>query len=225
MKSMDDKSALALLLSYFSHSNNDGSALASKLCSKFGSLYNVINADEEKLYMVNGMTEKRVDILKSLPSILESYLKSKVIASSSTMNSYDDVVSYFQLAMRGLKFEVFSYALFDIKKRVIEVDSIFRGSISSATIYPREIIEIALNKMARYIVVAHNHPSGSVAPSDSDIVLTENLYNVCLGVNINLIDHIIIAGNEKYSFMKMGFIDFVEKSNLNKKNVDGEYYA
>ncbi len=225
MKSMDDKSALALLLSYFSGNSNDNSNLANKLYSKFGSFYNVVNADEEKLSLVNGMTEKKLGILKSLPSILESYLKSKLIKNSSEINTYDDVIDYFKLSMRGLKFEVFSYAIFDIKKRVIEVDSIFRGSISSATIYPRELIEIALSKTASYIVVAHNHPSGSIAPSSSDIILTEDLYNICFSVGVALIDHVIIAGDEKYSFREVGLIDSFEESNLNKNSMNGEYYA
>lgn len=225
MKSIDDKFALSLLLSYLSASDNDGSVLASRLCSQFGSFYNIVNADEEELYLIEGMTKREVGIIKSLPIILEAYLKSKVVKASCGLNTYDDVVSYFKLTMRSLKFEVFSYAIFDIKKRVIDVDSIFRGSISSTTIYPREIIEIALSKAASYIVIAHNHPSGCVAPSDDDIMLTEDLYNICSSVDISLIDHLIIASDQKYSFREIGMIDFFKKSYLHKINTDGEYYA
>ncbi len=221
---IDDKSALTLLLS--SSSNNyDASVLATRLCSKFGNLYNIVNADEEQLFSVKGMNEKKLKSIKSLPNILQSYLKSTIVSSPHHISTYKDVMRYFMLTMRDLKFEVFSYAIFDIKKRVLDIGSIFRGSISSATIYPREIIDIALSKKARYIVVSHNHPSGNAKPSDQDIVLTKDLYQICSSIQIELMDHIIIARNKRYSFRKEGLIDFFKESNPQKNNTHGEYYA
>ncbi len=223
MNSMDYKSALALLLS---SSGSDGSFLATRLASKFGSFYDIVNADEEELSAIKGMNKSKLNTIKALPNILEAYLKSKIITSSSEINTYKDVMKYFKLTMRDLKFELFSYALFDIKKRVIEVDSLFRGSISSATIYPRDIIDIALSKKASYIVVCHNHPGGSAKPSDEDIILTEGLHKICSKIELVLIDHIIIAQDKKYSFRKKGLIDFFEKSNLNNNNkANGVDYA
>ncbi len=222
MNTIDEKSALALILS--SADMGHGDALAKRLCSKFGSLYNIVNAEEEELCLVKGMNEKKLKIIKSLPNILEAYLKSRIVSASHKINTYKDVIKYFQLTTRDLRFEVFSYALFDVQKRVIDIDSIFRGSISSATIYPREIIDIALSKMARYIVVSHNHPSGLASPSDKDIILTDELNTICLGVDIVLIDHVIITKDKKYSFRKHGMINFLEKSKF-KNKTDGEYYA
>ncbi len=220
MNTIDEKSALALILS--SADMGRGASLAERLCSKFGSLYDIVNADDEELCLVKGMNKKKLKIIKLLPNILEAYLKSTIIASSSKVNSYKDVIKYFKLTSRDLKFELFSYALFDIRKKVIEIDSLFRGSISSATIYPREILDIALSKKARYIVISHNHPSGLVAPSNEDILLTDDLNKICLAVDIVLIDHIIIAKDKKYSFRKHGMINSLEKF---KNQTNGEDYA
>jgi len=225
MENVSEKDILLLLLSLGGGYRYDMSSVIDVLYRKFGNLYGIVNASETELISIKGMSEKKIKVITSIPYVLEYYLKSKIITKESKINKYKDVVKYFMLTLRDLKFEMFSYAIFDIKKHVIDIENVFRGSISSATVYPREIIEIALSKGASYIVIAHNHPSGLIKPSDNDIMLTEALYNICCSVDITLIDHIIIAKDKRYSFRKKGIISFFKKNLCENNKHEGGYYA
>ncbi len=223
--SVSEKNILVLLLSCGGSHQSDISSLVDSLYENFGDLYRIVNTSEEQLVLIKGMSEKRIKIIKSVPIILETYLRSRIISKDSKINTYKDVVKYFTLILRNLKFEMFSCAVFDIRKHVVSLENVFRGSISSATVYPREIIEIALDSGGSHIVIAHNHPSGIAKPSDNDVILTEALYNICCSVEITLIDHIIIAKGKKYSFKKEGMIDFFKENLSKNKKYEGGTYA
>ena len=87
----------------------------------------------------------------------------------------------------------------------------FRGSISSSSVYPREIIKLALKYSALAIVIVHNHPSGISKPSESDKKLTKEIIFACISAGIKVHDHIIIGNKKHFSFADEGFIDAYEK--------------
>lgn len=202
---ISEKEVLSLFLS---SGNGDSKALilSDALLKRFGNIYAISNASFEELLSVKGIGQKKAKMLKTIALLLEQYLGSKIMRED-TKCSMKELVNYFILTMRHLKFEMFSFASMDLHRRLIGVENMFRGSIQSTTIYPREIVQKLLNIGASYIVFAHNHPSGDTTPSEEDIELTKALFNLCKSVNIKVVDHYIIGANSKFSFRREGLID------------------
>ena len=180
--------------------------ITEKLYYKFHNLYNIVNASEKELIKIKGLGNKKAELLKSLPKILEYYLLSGLKLQNSHFKK-KDLIDYLIIKFGKLKFETFSIICLDINKRFISIEQIFRGTIDSATIYPRDLVEKSLSLGASYVIISHNHPSGISKPSKEDIEITKILYKAFLIVNIKMIDHIIVAGNSIYSFRESGILD------------------
>ena len=102
--------------------------------------------------------------------------------------------------------ESFAVLFLDIKNRLITSEELFRGTLSHASVYPREIVKAALHQNAASIILAHNHPSGSCEPSQADLSLTSTLKQALALVDIRVLDHFIIANPNVYSFAEHGQI-------------------
>ena len=102
--------------------------------------------------------------------------------------------------MSSLKHEEFHAIYLDNKNNLIKDECLFKGSVNSSAVYPREVVKYALKHGATSIVVSHNHPSGDPTPSMQDNLLTEELKTALRTLNIRLIDHIIIGEGEHYSY-------------------------
>ena len=185
---------------------NNANNITDKLYYRFHNLYNIVNASEEELLKIKGLTPKKVFILKSISSLLEYYLVNSLRVDSLEFKK-KDLIEYLTIKFGRLKFETFSLICFDINKRFISIEQIFRGTIDSATIYPRDLVDKALSLGAFYVILSHNHPSGIAKPSKADIEITEIIYKAFFMINIKVLDHIIIAGNLHYSFRENGIID------------------
>ena len=189
--------------------------LINELYSKYGSLYNIVHADRKSLLNIKGMGNRRVELLKSIPTMTECYSLSKLEYSPLPFRM-NDLINYLSISLKNLKFEVFTVAGIDHRQRFLGVEKMFKGSINSATLYPRDVIQYALTLGASYLVLAHNHPSGIASPSKEDIEITELLYKALIVMNITIVDHIIIAGNLRYSFKNEGILDTI-KDNVSSR--------
>jgi DNA repair protein RadC len=108
--------------------------------------------------------------------------------------------------MRGLKREVFTVIYLDSSHAIIDSEIVAEGTLNVNTVYPREIIKRALEFHAAALIIAHNHPSGSLQPSVQDIKLTRTLVLLCTYMQLQLLDHLII-GDGSYSFADHGVMD------------------
>ncbi|WP_157150522.1 RadC family protein [Brachyspira sp. SAP_772] len=185
---------------------NNANIITDKLYYKFHNLYNIVNSDEKELLKIKGITSKKVFILKNIPMLLECFLINSLKSDSLDLKK-KDLINYLVIKFGRLKFEAFSIICLDINKRLISIEQIFRGTIDSATIYPRDLVEKALSLGSSYVLLSHNHPSGIAKPSKADIEITEIIYKAFFMVNIKVLDHIIIAGNLHYSFRENGILD------------------
>jgi DNA repair protein RadC len=106
-----------------------------------------------------------------------------------------------------LQHEVFAVIFLDAAHAIIDTQVVARGTVTSNTVYPRELVKLALEYNAAAMVVAHNHPSGKLQPSSQDHKLTRTLYLACAFMNIRLLDHLIIGQAETtYSFADNGIM-------------------
>lgn len=191
--------------------------ITERLYYKFYNLHNIVNASEKELIKIKGLGAKKSKLLKSVPKLLEYYLLSSLKLSASHFKK-KDLTDYLIVKLGKLKFETFSIICLDINKRFISMEQIFRGTIDSATIYPRDLVEKSLSVGASYVIIVHNHPSGIANPSKEDLEITHALFKAFLTVNIKIIDHLIVAGNCVYSFRDNGVFDNYNLNN-NLENI------
>ena len=145
-------------------------------------------------------------------SIIERAIKliqSKLKTPGKALTSPNLVRDYLVLHLARFEEEHFSLVLMDTQHRVIGFENVFRGTIDGASVYPREIVKIALAHNAAAVIFAHNHPSGNPEPSNADIHLTNRLKESLALIDVRVLDHIIVGGCSQtltVSFAERGLI-------------------
>jgi DNA repair protein RadC len=122
------------------------------------------------------------------------------------LSAPDKVMAFLKLRMAGLEHEVCGLLLLDSQLRLITYLEPFRGTLSHATVYPREILKLVLQHNAAALMLAHNHPSGLSMASQADIQLTKTLKQALALIDVRLLDHFIVAGNEVVSMAQGGLL-------------------
>ena len=140
-------------------------------------------------------------IIAQAMSILESRLRTK----TTTFTSPNQSKQFVRCKLQQLEHEVFSVLFLDNQNYLIEYTEMFRGTIDSASVYPREVAKAALELNAAAVIFAHNHPSGISVPSSADRNITNKLKSALELFDIRVLDHIII-GDTTYSFAESGLI-------------------
>ncbi len=113
---------------------------------------------------------------------------------------------YLRLRLGHLEHEVFVVIFLDSQNRVIEVEEMFRGTLTQTAVYPREVVKAALRHNAAAVMLAHNHPSGGTEPSRADEHLTQKLKAALSVVDVRVLDHFIVGGSAIKSFSEMGLL-------------------
>ena len=180
--------------------------LAHDLLKGFRGFAGLIHANAKELKTFKGMagTAKRAQLLAVLEIARRALTQE--MRENEVMHSPTVVKQYLQLELAQLKHEVFAVLFLDTQNRLLSYQPMFRGSLSQAMVYPREVAKTALTLGANGVVLAHNHPSGSVRPSKEDIELTKTM-QVALGViDVTVRDHIIVAQGKYFSMAEEGLI-------------------
>jgi DNA repair protein RadC len=116
------------------------------------------------------------------------------------------VKEYLRAKLAGYEHEVFAVLFLDSQHRLIEYAEMFRGTIDSASVHPREVVKEALRHNAAAVIVSHNHPSGNPAPSAGDRALTQQLKAALALVDVRVLDHVIVGGSRSASFAEDGLL-------------------
>ena len=122
------------------------------------------------------------------------------------LDSPERVKQYLQLQLGHLGHEVFALLLLDNQHHLLHYRAMFQGTLSQASVYPREVVKLALDVGASGVVLAHNHPSGSVQASAADKALTQTLKSALALVDVRVLDHIIVAPGCAFSMAEAGLI-------------------
>lgn len=128
------------------------------------------------------------------------------LKEGAALTSPGAVRDYLRLALGGRPHEVFVCIFLDAQHRVIKSDELFRGTLTQTSVYPREVVKAALAANAAAVIFAHNHPSGVAQPSQADELLTRNLKEALALVEIKVLDHFIVAGQQAISFAERGLL-------------------
>lgn len=207
--SMDDREALATLLSIARTTRTAGDPLtvADDLLNRFGSLKGAMEARREQLEAVPGMTDARAEILQLVVPLVRMWSRCAMEERNRIGNSRE-AESFCLSLLAGERVENFMVICLNTKCKVLGARRISTGSLSEVSAYPRLVMETALNYNAHSVLLSHNHPGGTCAPSAEDIQSTQQIQRLLQGVGIMTLDHIIVAGDRTYSMIQHGDIDY-----------------
>lgn len=204
-----DEDLLELLL-IFSIPYKDTRKLARELLNHYKTLDSVLDASLEELSKFKGLKEKSALPLKVVKEVARRYLKAKAL-KTEYLKSPQEVYDYLKYEMQNLTRETLKAIFLDAKSKILDIETLFEGTITESAVYPREIFAKAVEKKAVSLILVHNHPSGDTNPSKADIKLTKNLILAGYLLQCKIIDHIIIGKDGYFSMAEKGIIENLEK--------------
>jgi DNA repair protein RadC len=179
--------------------------VARQLLGRFGSVTALLEAGTERIAETPGLGEAKLAQLQAALELARRALKEEM-SSRDALSSPRAVRDYLRLALAGREHEVFVALLLDAQHRVTACEELFRGTLTQTSVYPREVVKCALRHNAAAIIFAHNHPSGVAEPSHADEILTRSLKAALALVEIQVLDHFIVAGTRTMSFAERGLL-------------------
>lgn len=180
--------------------------LARELIGRFGSLNRLFSASRAEFSAIPGMGPAKYAQLQAVLEMSRRAL-AEGLRQSCSLTTPAAVRDYLRLHLAGLRHEVFFALWLNAQHRLIAAESLFSGSLTQTSVYPREVVKHALAHNAAAVIFAHNHPSGLAEPSEADRVLTRELTQALALVEVKVLDHFIVAGaTEPLSFAERGMI-------------------
>lgn len=172
---------------------------------RFQTLQAVLEAAPAELCEIEGIGPKNLFGIKLIKDVAQRYLEKKIIAKDPVSNS-TELYHYLYYNLRDKSREHFKVLYLNAKNKIITAETLFKGTLTASSVYPREVVHAAINQKAAALIFAHNHPSGDPSPSQSDISITRQLIFACKVMGITVHEHIIIGNNCYYSFADKGYI-------------------
>ena len=180
--------------------------LARELLSRFGDLTRLFSASLEEVAAVPGLGQAKYAQLQAVLELARRTLKEEMQQGVS-LSSPTAVRNYLRLSLGKLPYEVFCVLYLDAQNRLLRADELFRGTLTQTSVYPREVVKLALAQNAAAVIFAHNHPSGIAEPSRADEALTLTLKQALSLVDVKVLDHFIVAGSgAPLSFAERGLL-------------------
>ncbi len=146
------------------------------------------------------------DADKLIASALQCLESRMTYSTNKILNGSKMVRDYLRLQLAEEKNEVFGALFLTNRHRLIAFEKMFYGTINEAVVYPRAVVQKALEHNAAAIIIAHNHPSGDARPSGADEKVTNELKNVLSIISVKLLDHVIVTHQDSYSFAEGGLL-------------------
>ena len=207
LDSLTDINALELLL-FYAIPRRDTNEVAHALLERFGSLSSVFKASIPELCQVDGVGENTALLITLLPQMVRKYLVSDT-ETAPVLRTSRDAGKYLVPRFAFEQDEVALLLCLDSQRRVTGCHELARGVVNSVDVSVRKVVETALSQKASSVILSHNHPDSIALPSTADIMLTERLYKALNLVNIELADHIVVAGERFHSLRDAGiFMNF-----------------
>jgi DNA repair protein RadC len=176
--------------------------LGRELLARFHGIAGLLGAD---LTGVKGIGPSKRAQLEAAIELARRSIEEK-LKEKPVLTSPGAVRDFLRLTLSRREEEVFVCIWLDAQHRVIETKAAFTGTLTQTSVYPREIVKAALSKNAAAVIFAHNHPSGAAQPSQADELLTRNLKDALALVDVKVLDHFIVAGNQAISFAERGLL-------------------
>lgn len=178
--------------------------LARELLVEYGGLRALLAANRKRFCRSAGLGVAKFVQLQATLEISRRHWAEQ-LQRSDALTSPELTERYLHSCLRDKQYEVFALLLLDNQHRVIKFVELFRGTLDSAAVYPREVVRLVLDHQAA-VILAHNHPSGVAEPSASDRAITERLQQALNLVDVRVLDHLVIGDGDSVSFRQRGWI-------------------
>jgi len=202
LASFNEHQVLELLL-YYGLPQGDTNDLAHRLIERYGSLRAVLEADYEDLRQFKGLGAHTALLLTLLPDLWRYYQLARN-KPRDVIHDRRELADYITHLFIGERRELFFLICLDARNNVIQAVKINEGAPDSVGLEPRTVAEAALRCRAKSVVLAHNHPGGSLKPSAADLAVTEQLATALSALDITVLDHLIVADGKHLSFTERG---------------------
>lgn len=177
--------------------------ITKELLSRFKTINGVLNADRKDLAAISGISIHTAVFLSFLKDVAVLYAKNG-LHNRDLLASPQVVCDYLRVSLKGAVDEEFKMLFLDNRNQLITVETFETGTVNRSVVYPRKVVERALYNHATGVIIAHNHPAGTLQPSRDDSTITNAIKTALETVDIVLLDHIIIGGNSYFSFKENG---------------------
>jgi DNA repair protein RadC len=172
---------------------------------KFKGLRGVLDASLEELRKIKGIGSSNVFGLKLFQAMSERYEREKLL-DKITLNSPKLVARYLQKNIGYEKKEKFVILSLNKRNNLIKISIVSVGSLDTNVVHPREVFREAIQCSAAGVILAHNHPSGNIEPSQEDLALTKRIRKAGEVLGIDILDHIVVSSRDFYSFKENNLI-------------------
>lgn len=210
------------LLLFYGRARGDVNPLAHTLLDAFGSFRGVLEARPEQLMSIPGVGEETATLISMMLPMFRRY-SACVCQEQQRISNRSEAQAYCRALLAGWRTERFYVLCLSADSQLLGQRLIAVGTLTEVPAYPRAVVETALNYNAHSVIICHNHPSGSPVPSVDDVETTKRLRYLLEGMNINLLDHLIVAGEEAYSMVQHG--DLNDDPKVRGMNVDQRMVA
>jgi DNA repair protein RadC len=179
--------------------------LAQSLLDRFGGLAGLLAADAVSLQRIKGLGPAKRAEMAAVLEIARRVLSER-LADAPGFEQPQAVKDYLRLHLGALDHEVFAVMFLDVKHRLLQFETLFRGTLTHTAVHAREVVKRALALNAAAVVLAHNHPSGVAEPSRADELITATLRQSLQLVDVRVIDHVLVGRDAAVSFAERGLL-------------------
>lgn len=201
------------LMLFYAIPQRNVNPLAHRLIDHFGSFHAVLDAPVEELMKVEGVGEYAAALVSLFSHVARRLEKSRS-GTLEVLSNRRMAEEHCRRLLGGLRQEHFYVVCLNGQMQVIQDVLIARGSLSEVQAYPRQVVEAVLRHNAHSVVLCHNHPGGSIVPSQQDMDVTRTLMNILQGIEVRMIDHIIVADNRTLSMVECHLIEHRMKAGV-----------
>ena len=203
-QALSDAELLAIFLRMGVHGKS-AVDLARDLLMQFGSLNGIYAASAKDISLVHGMGLSKYAQLQAVFEMSRRAL-SEQIRKKDVLSSPQQVRNYLVLKLANEPKEVFMVLFLDAQNRLIAMEEMFSGTLTQTSVYPREVVKRTLHHNAASVMFAHNHPSGIAKQSQADEMITKELTKALALIDVRVLDHFLVAGNETLSFAEVSLL-------------------
>jgi DNA repair protein RadC len=193
------------LLLFYSYPRKDTKRLAKGVLNHFHQdFHKLLYANKEELNAA-GLSDSAASLLKLVREVFIYQLKKELLIKES-ISSSAEACDFLRAYFKGIPHEEFCVIYLNNKNKILHIQSEFQGTFNETKVYIRELVNQCLKYNASVVLISHNHPSGHLKPSTSDISITQKIKIALEIFDIKILDHVLVGDNEFYSFAEYGLI-------------------
>ncbi len=200
-----DHEILELLLTY-SISRKDCKQISKNLLDKYGNIYNLFVQSKIELETNKYIKDRTIVLFKLILGVINKEFYKKISIERISINNNKALLEYLSFNMLQNDIEVFKVIFLNAQNEVLKDENLFYGTIDRSVVYIRELLKKILEYKSKSIILVHNHPSGSLIPSQADISLTNKIKDLLYFLDVQLLDHIIVSEKGYFSFLEKGIL-------------------